>query len=160
MKNKLELRKKLKQQVETFKSQSPIEINRLYSVQQQLVGHSSHIEQTIKQLKYVHNVLEQNATILQEKNMEIQKNIDLLKSKPNPDIDELLTPKHLLHQQLLECSCDVHTIDDVIYYLTKGFGSSSKDTTAFIKNIRTLSKEAFMKKALMEKIEGILINIP
>jgi len=68
------------------------------------------------------------------------------------DIDAVTEPKDPLSKQLLYLVAEEASVEDTLYYLEKKVISGTLDTDTFLKSVRALSTEQFVKRATIKKI--------
>lgn len=74
--------------------------------------------------------------------MTIAENIAKINQTPSIDVDELAsTPA-----SVWENSATIDAIDDLIYYVSAAFGQSNHDVEKFVKTIKMLSREQYIKR--------------
>ncbi|EFA85960.1 tumor susceptibility gene 101 protein [Heterostelium album PN500] len=75
------------------------------------------------------------------------------KDEKDLDIDALSAPKDALQKQLLSLVSEDMTIEDALYYLDKALHLNRITLDEYLKNIRTLSREQFMIRATVRKVQ-------
>ncbi|KAL4248139.1 ubiquitin-conjugating enzyme family protein [Abortiporus biennis] len=83
---------------------------------------------------------------------EAEKNIAELKRKGDPEVDELVCSTTIVHNQLINLIAEDNAIEDTIYHLHRALNTGRIDLERFLRTIRMLAEEQFMKRALIEKI--------
>ncbi|KAM9941918.1 hypothetical protein ACTFIT_005286 [Dictyostelium discoideum] len=78
------------------------------------------------------------------------------KSDSNIDIDQILGPKDSLSKQLLKLVSDDSTIEDLLYYLDKALHSNRISLEEYLKNVRSLSRDQFIIRATVKKVQFII----
>ncbi|KAF2077966.1 hypothetical protein CYY_000766 [Polysphondylium violaceum] len=78
------------------------------------------------------------------------------KSEGEIDVDSILGPKDSLSKQLLKLVSDDSTIEDLLYYLDKALHSNRISLEEYIKNVRSLSRDQFMIKATVKKVQSVI----
>lgn len=68
------------------------------------------------------------------------------------DIDAITEPKDASSKQLLYLVAEDATIEDTLYYLEKNLMNGELNLESFLKNVRSLSTEQFLKRATIKKI--------
>jgi len=68
------------------------------------------------------------------------------------DIDVVTEPRDPLSKQLLYLVAEEASIEDTLYFLEKKMISGSLDVDTFLRSVRTLSTEQFIKRATIKKI--------
>jgi ESCRT-I complex subunit TSG101 len=114
------------------------------------------IEQQIRaekaELQRIEATSKSNETILRE-SISAVKNVILDSSNRKvPHIDEAISAKNVVYNQLYELVAEDHAIEDTIYMLGKALDRDRIKLEPFMKHSRTLAREQFMKKALVNKI--------
>lgn len=80
-------------------------------------------------------------------------NVNDLKNKGDPPVDELLCSTTIVHNQLIDLIAEDNAIEDTIYHLHRALNAGRIDLERFLRTTRTLAEEQFMKRALIEKIQ-------
>lgn len=73
-----------------------------------------------------------------------------------PPIDDIVCAQTLVHTQLYDLVSEISAIEDTIYVLSKALDKGRIPLDVFLKNVRGLAREQFMKKKLVEKVVGVL----
>jgi len=68
------------------------------------------------------------------------------------NIDAVTEPKDVLSKQLLYLVAEEATVEDSLYYLEKKMIAGGLDVETFLKTVRALSTEQFIKRATIRKI--------
>lgn len=77
-----------------------------------------------------------------------------------PDIDAALMATTVVHDQLFDLVCDELAIDDTIFTLGRAFDDGKLDLDVFLKHLRALAREQFLKRAHIAKITARLGGEP
>ena len=93
---------------------------------------------------------------MKEKVAEAQAIEAQLKNQKQVDPEDVLVAPNTLTRQYLEVLAADHAIEDALYSLGKLLQSGKIDLSTYMKNVRTLSSEQFMKRALAMKIRSTL----
>ncbi|KAJ6502585.1 UEV domain-containing protein [Mycena sanguinolenta] len=83
-----------------------------------------------------------------------ERNVADLKSKSEPEVDELVCSTTIVHNQLINLVAEDNAIEDTIFHLSKALNSGRIDLDRFLRSTRVLAEEQFMKRALIEKISS------
>lgn len=83
---------------------------------------------------------------------EITKWLDENDKSANIDMDAVTEPKDALSKQLLYLVAEDATIEDTLYYLEKKLIKGDLKLDAYLKTVRTLATEQFVKRATIKKI--------
>ncbi|KAJ3301238.1 hypothetical protein HDV03_001177 [Kappamyces sp. JEL0829] len=153
---RVQVRKKVEEYIQGFRQSGPMETERLVSISAHLSANSNFINDTHAQLTHIIGMAEKNIETCNHKIQELTASIQSLKERPEFDPDVDMKPLTVVEQQLADTVAECNATQDTIYYISKGFGSRSTDPDAFIKNVRALAREIFMKKVLIGKIQGVL----
>lgn len=98
----------------------------------------------------------ENEKILTEKIQQAQALIQSLQERTAPNIDEIVVAENVVYNQLYDLVAETNAIEDTMYILSKALDKGRISLDAFLKHIRILAREQFMKKALVEKIAKLL----
>ncbi|KAI0818582.1 Vps23 core domain-containing protein [Irpex lacteus] len=81
-------------------------------------------------------------------------NVADLKRRGDPSVDELVCSTTIVHDQLINLVAEDNAIEDTIYHLHRALNAGRIDLERFLRTTRILAEEQFMKRALIEKIQG------
>jgi len=148
-----EAREKVKKDIEDLNKKLKDEIDVLLDDNKNLLENEKKVTKTLHIYEEELLKIKSNITLFQGKNREVTEKIESLKSKQEINPDEILqfTP---LMKQLVEVVAEESAIEDMIYYLGKALTSEQIDLTYYLKHIRALSREQFLKKVLIKKIRA------
>ncbi|KAI9475969.1 MAG: UEV domain-containing protein [Benjaminiella poitrasii] len=110
------------------------------------------IEQEFRALNDIKERLKYNNSVIDKKSKEIDQIIESVNSMPDVQVDEALYGTTVVGNQLFELVADDNAISDTVYFLAKALNSERIDLVTFMKYTRMLSREQFMKRALIKKI--------
>ncbi|TPX64834.1 hypothetical protein SpCBS45565_g05586 [Spizellomyces sp. 'palustris'] len=130
----------------------PADIERLLHVNKRLSEGEVSISETIRKLGQEQGNVQNNIELLQQKNKELSESIDALRQQPDVNVDDVVGGSTVVYNQLFELVAEDHAIDDALYYLGKALDAEKIESAAFLKNVRGLAREQFMKRALIKKI--------
>ena len=82
----------------------------------------------------------------------LQHAIDSEQRQDSIDVDQVLIAPNPMQKQLLETIADDQALEDCLYALAGAFRGGSIDLGSYMKSIRTLSAEQFLKRSLAIKI--------
>jgi len=85
---------------------------------------------------------------------EAETRLSEVKRRGEPEIDELICATSIVGNQLIDLVADDNAIEDTLYHLHRALNAGRIDLERYIKVTRELAGEQFMKRALIEKIEG------
>ncbi|KAJ3123599.1 hypothetical protein HK098_001809 [Nowakowskiella sp. JEL0407] len=111
------------------------------------------INEVIRGLRNEEQKISNNISILKAKNEELSESITNLKNMPDVNIDDAIAPSTVVHKQLLDLIAEDHAIDDTQLVLFDALGRQDVDLTVYLKNLRMLARDQFMKRALIQKIK-------
>ena len=126
------------------------------------------LAQNSETLSWMENVVNTEVSELQRLIAASKENEDILKSKieqaktvindansrPDPNIDDVVCAENVVYNQLYDLVTEDYAIEDTIYVLSKALENDRINLDTFLKHIRTLAREQFMKRALVEKIKN------
>ncbi|WVQ82547.1 hypothetical protein IAT38_004676 [Cryptococcus sp. DSM 104549] len=75
-----------------------------------------------------------------------------LEAKGEVGVDELVCGISIVHNQLIDLVAEDNAIEDTIYHMTRGLDAERVDLDRYLKSIRSLAREQYMKRALIERI--------
>ncbi|GAA96744.1 uncharacterized protein L969DRAFT_54417 [Mixia osmundae IAM 14324] len=84
-----------------------------------------------------------------------QRNVDLVKLKGDIEPDEIVCSTSVVHNQLLDLVAEDAALEDTIYQLGRALNSDTAqiDLDQFTKRIRSLARDQFLKRALINQIQ-------
>ncbi|CAN6640924.1 hypothetical protein TRVA0_018S01574 [Trichomonascus vanleenenianus] len=124
------------------------------------VGHTAHALSVIesqmnaekRELEAISAASAENERILVDRIEQARRVITNAKSRDEPDIDEVITAENVVYNQLYELVSEDAAIEDTIYVLGKALSKEKIGLEPFLKHTRTLAREQFFKRALVNKI--------
>ncbi|WRT64208.1 uncharacterized protein IL334_001137 [Kwoniella shivajii] len=75
-----------------------------------------------------------------------------LEGKGEVSVDELICGISIVHNQLIDLVAEDNAIEDTIYHMTRALDAERVDLDRYLKSIRSLAREQYMKRALIERI--------
>lgn len=85
-----------------------------------------------------------------------ESNLQDLRRKGDPEVDELICSNSIVYNQLIDLVAEDNAIEDSIYHLHRALNAGKLDLEKFLKTTRALAEEQFMKRALAQKIVSSL----
>ncbi|KAH7340782.1 UEV domain-containing protein [Rhizoctonia solani] len=132
---------------------------RLRATQGDLLAGEPAIRDEMARLEAVRSVCTTVGDRLQDVVTRAEANVRNLKSKGDPEVDELVCSTAIVYNQLVDLIAEDKAIEDTMYHLHRALNSGRIDLDRFIRTVRILAQEQFMKRALVEKItEGLPIG--
>ncbi|KAF8682609.1 UEV protein [Rhizoctonia solani] len=132
---------------------------RLRATQGDLLAGEPAIRDEMARLEAVRSVCTTVGDRLQDVVARAEANMHHLKSKGDPEVDELVCSTAIVYNQLVDLIAEDKAIEDTMYHLHRALNSGRIDLERFIRTVRILAQEQFMKRALIEKIsEGLPIG--
>eukprot|EP01091_Cochliopodium_minus_P000898 TRINITY_DN107_c0_g1_i1.p1 TRINITY_DN107_c0_g1~~TRINITY_DN107_c0_g1_i1.p1 ORF type:complete len:431 (+),score=127.43 TRINITY_DN107_c0_g1_i1:33-1325(+) len=132
------------------------EANEMNKVQLELTNRESSIENTLT--SYNNEILSLNNSInfYQLRINNVDEWISKNNSNEEISVDSIVVPTSVLSNQLLNLVAENFAIDDTIHKLTDAFYQNVVDQDFFVKNMRDLTRDQFIKLSLIKKISQIL----
>eukprot|EP01089_Gocevia_fonbrunei_P015682 TRINITY_DN4651_c0_g1_i1.p1 TRINITY_DN4651_c0_g1~~TRINITY_DN4651_c0_g1_i1.p1 ORF type:complete len:343 (+),score=59.82 TRINITY_DN4651_c0_g1_i1:54-1082(+) len=127
------------------------DIGQFQLVQQRLKDGGDILRQSLEQLKKDKPYLEQTLISVSMKDQEISQWLED-RSKEQISVDDTFVPADVLSQQMFNLVAEDATIEDTIYELDKALYAGHVDSEAYLKLVRSLSREQFHIRALALKI--------
>ncbi|KAG8729425.1 hypothetical protein FRC12_020988 [Ceratobasidium sp. 428] len=132
---------------------------RLRATQADLLAGEPAIRDEMARLEAVRSVCIAVGDRLNDVVVRAEANVHNLKSKGDPEVDELVCSTAIVYNQLIDLIAEDKAIEDTMYHLHRALNSGRIDLDRFIRTVRILAQEQFMKRALIEKInEGLPIG--
>ncbi|KAF9428156.1 hypothetical protein BGZ94_003236 [Podila epigama] len=139
-----------------FNTASSREMDNLVTVNKQLNMAESRTKAEIQSLKELNAKIQYNITTLSRCIEQLTSKIEQIRSWPEEPVDEIICGSSVVHNQLFELVAEEIAIEDTIYYLGKALSQDKVELNAYMKHLRNLSREQFMKKALIKKVKSQL----
>ncbi|KAH6589751.1 hypothetical protein BASA50_009844 [Batrachochytrium salamandrivorans] len=148
------LRSKLTERLTQIDQSISYDIERLLGLSKTLTENEHRVLTSMDLLRDVERKLQENCRVLQAQILGVETRLGELKSMPDIEVDTYLVGKTVMENQAFELVAGDHALDDVIYHLTQGFGGPNRsvDLTGYLKSVRLLAREQFMKRALFKKV--------
>ncbi|QRV86671.1 vacuolar protein sorting-associated protein 23 [Ceratobasidium sp. AG-Ba] len=127
---------------------------RLRATQADLLAGEPAIRDEMARLEAVRSVCVTVGDRLNDVVARAEANVQNLKSKGDPEVDELVCSTAIVYNQLIDLIAEDKAIEDTMYHLHRALNSGRIDLDRFIRTVRILAQEQFMKRALIEKING------
>jgi len=148
-----EARDKVKKDIDDLNKELQKQIDILLDDNKKLLENEKKVSNSLLLFEEESVKIKSNITTFQSKNKEISDKIEQLKNQPDINPDEILKFTTLMNQ-LLDVVAEESAIEDMIYYLGKALTSEQIDLNYYLKHIRALSREQFLKKVLIKKIRA------
>ncbi|KAI5853932.1 ESCRT-I component [Tricharina praecox] len=110
------------------------------------------LEREAHELRHINGVCNSDAEILRERIAMAEAVIQDCRTRELPDVDAMVVAGSVVETQLYELVAEEMAIEDTIYVLSKALDRERITLEVFLKHARTLAREQFMKKALIQKI--------
>ncbi|KAF9113857.1 hypothetical protein BGX27_000693 [Mortierella sp. AM989] len=142
-----------------FNTASSREMQDLVTVNKQLNDAETRTKSELQSLKDLDTKIQYNIVTLTRSIEQLDANIEQIRTWPEEQVDEIICGSSVVHNQLFELVAEEIAIEDTIYYLGKALSQDKVELNAYMKYLRNLSKEQFMKKALIKKVKAQLGHI-
>lgn len=93
-----------------------------------------------------------NESILRARSEEIQQVMAAADAFVEPEVDEIVCAETVVYNQLYKVGAEIKALDDTIAAITKLHDKGTIATGCFVKNVRSLARERYMKSRLADKI--------
>jgi ESCRT-I complex subunit TSG101 len=77
-----------------------------------------------------------------------------LESRGDVSVDEVVCSISIVHNQLVDLVAEDNAISDTIYHVTRALDAERIDLDRYMKAVRSLAREQYMKRALIERISS------
>jgi ESCRT-I complex subunit TSG101 len=79
-----------------------------------------------------------------------------LEERGDVSVDEVVCSISIVHNQLVDLVAEDNAISDTIYHVTRALDAERIDLDRYLKAVRSLAREQYMKRALIDRIsEGM-----
>ncbi|KNE57252.1 hypothetical protein AMAG_18025 [Allomyces macrogynus ATCC 38327] len=92
-----------------------------------------------------------NLAFVEKRVGEYQSMVETWESKPPLAPEDILIAANPIQAQILDAVAEDHAIEDTMYMLGKALDDGKIDGAVFLKTIRSLAKEQFLQRALVQK---------
>jgi len=148
----IKLTEKLQTNLHSFHINCTSEIDDLIAKNSEIEGKIAVLQQQKKQIEQEKIILGTGIDEMTKRFEEINKWLESNENISQIDIDAVTEPKDPLSRQLLYLVAEDATIEDSLYYLEKALVNGDLSCEAWIKNVRSLSTEQFIKRATIKRI--------
>ncbi|CAH1798904.1 unnamed protein product [Owenia fusiformis] len=142
---------KMRRRLKEIFAQAQAEMDALKKTQEDLNAGKAKLEEMVGNLEKEQIEVEKNISLLREKDEEIMDVLARMENREAIDIDEAVVAPAPLYKQLLNSFAEEQAIEDTIYYLGTALNRGSIDLDVFLKKVRELSRQQFMLRALIRK---------
>ncbi|KAF9201440.1 hypothetical protein BGZ49_008312 [Haplosporangium sp. Z 27] len=142
-----------------FNTTSSGEMHNLVTVNKKLNDAEDRTKSELQGLKELNTKIQHNITSLTSTIEQLDANIEQIRALPDNPVEEIIYGSSVVHNQLFELVAEEIAIEDTIYYLGKALSQDKVELNAYMKHLRNLSREQFMKKALIKKVKAQLGHI-
>ncbi|OMJ22402.1 Tumor susceptibility gene protein [Smittium culicis] len=103
-------------------------------------------------------ILKESISTLKSRQLEFDNAYkDVIENKPDAlEPESLFTGVNPLSEQLIVLDSEIHAYDDALYYLTKALDNKKIELSVYLSQVKTLTQNQFLKKALAIKIKKML----
>ncbi|KAI6249729.1 hypothetical protein HI914_01141 [Erysiphe necator] len=110
------------------------------------------MEAELHALDLLHNLITSNTDILHTSLKQADNVIISSQHRKPPGVDELLVAPHVVGNQLYELVSEERSLGDALFVLARSVEKGRISPAVFVKMTRSLSREWYLKKALVRKI--------
>ncbi|KAG0201642.1 hypothetical protein BGX28_005588 [Mortierella sp. GBA30] len=142
-----------------FNTASSREMDNLVTVNKQLNDAETRTKAELQSLKDMNSKIQYNIATLTRCIDQLNVKIEQIRTWPEEPVDEIICGSSVVHNQLFELVAEEIAIEDTIYYLGKALSQDKVELNAYMKHLRNLSREQFMKKALIKKVKAQLGHV-
>ncbi|KAG0005294.1 hypothetical protein BGZ65_011486 [Modicella reniformis] len=142
-----------------FNTASSKEMHNLVAVNKQLNDTETKTKAELQSLKDLNTKIQHNIVTLTQSIEQLNTKIGQIRTWPETPVDEIICGSSVVHNQLFELVAEEIAIEDTIYYLGKALRQDKVGLNAYMKHLRNLSREQFMKKSLIKKVKAQLGHV-
>ncbi|KAG0366172.1 hypothetical protein BGZ54_005719 [Gamsiella multidivaricata] len=148
-----QLYKKLQAALQDFQAASSGEMQNLVTVNKQLNDAETRTKVELQTLKDLNTKIQYNIATLTRTNQQLNTKIEQIQAWPETPVDEIICGSSVVHNQLFELVAEENAIEDTIYILGQALIQDKVELNVYMKHLRNLAREQFMKKALIKKVK-------
>ncbi|KAK0450824.1 UEV-domain-containing protein [Armillaria borealis] len=149
-----QVHQKLTSELASLAQALSLDAERLRAQQSDLLLGEPAIRDEMARLEAVRDVCRNVSGRMRSTVDQTERNMSELRRKGDPEVDELVCSTTIVHNQLINLVAEDNAIEDTIYHLHRALNSGRIDLERFLRTIRILAEEQFMKRALIEKIQS------
>ncbi|KAG0288014.1 hypothetical protein BGZ96_008158 [Linnemannia gamsii] len=150
---------KLQSALLDFNTASSREMDNLVNVNKQLNDAENRTKAELQSLRDLSTKIQHNIVTLNRCTEQLNVKIEQIRTWPEEPVDEIICGSSVVHNQLFELVAEEIAIEDTIYYLDQALRQDKVELNAYMKHVRNLSREQFMKKALIKKVKAQLGHV-
>jgi len=144
----------LQRKLDEFMKQSTKDIDTFMANQNALQSRSVELDNIIQKMQQEENELEKVVAGAIAKGEEIE---DWISRMEQPrDLDEIVVPEDPLSNQLFNVIAEDSALEDLVYYLGKALAAGKMDSEAYLKEVRSISRQQFFARALSLKLNSMV----
>lgn len=110
------------------------------------------IRDEMARLEAVKNVCDAVGNRLDEVVTKGDERVHELESRGEVSVDEVVCSISIVHNQLIDLVAEDNALSDTIYHVTRALDAERIDVDRYLKAVRSLAREQYMKRALIERI--------
>ncbi|KAI9030387.1 UEV domain-containing protein [Hyaloraphidium curvatum] len=145
------LREKVQASFASYSQHMTENMERDLMINKRLNDSEKRVVDSLRRLQEEAARIDRNTEGLLKAGEEMREAVEALRSHPEVDPDQALAAPYPLYNQILELNAEEQAIEDLIYHLSRALNSERIDLATFMKHVRTLAREQFMKRALIKK---------
>ncbi|XP_013413928.1 tumor susceptibility gene 101 protein isoform X2 [Lingula anatina] len=142
---------KMRRRLKEIFAQAQAEMDALKKTQDDLNNGKTKLDDMISRLRAEQNEVGRSLEILTEKDNEIREALRKMESQNDLNIDDAVVTTAPLYKQLMNAFAEEQSIEDAIYYIGEALRKGVIDLDVFLKQVRELSRQQFMLRALIQK---------
>ncbi|KAK3841432.1 MAG: UEV domain-containing protein [Linnemannia gamsii] len=150
---------KLQSALLEFKTASSREMDSLVNVNKQLNDAENRTKTELQSLRDLSAKIQHNIETLNRCTEQLNAKIEQITTWPEEPVDEIICGSSVVHNQLFELVAEEIAIEDTLFYLDEALSQDNVELNAYMKHVRNLSREQFMKKALIKKVKAQLGHV-
>ncbi|XP_076812033.1 tumor susceptibility gene 101 protein-like [Clavelina lepadiformis] len=145
---------KLKRRMKDTCTLIQTEMTELKQTERELRDGQDKLDKIIKRLHEENSDADANMLILQQKNEELEKELERLQDKQDnlgDNMDDVVMATTPVYRQIVSSFAEEQSLEDTIYYLGEALHKDVLDLETFLKHVRSLSRQQFMLRAIIQK---------
>uniref|UniRef100_A0A060T873 ARAD1C34210p n=1 Tax=Blastobotrys adeninivorans TaxID=409370 RepID=A0A060T873_BLAAD len=149
-----EFEKALKEAEAELTREREVDDHALEHTEQALSWIAGELQDQKAQLERISKGCKDNQQILTDKIAQAQNLIQEAKNRRIPNVDDVVCAENVVYNQLYTLVAEDNVIDDTVYVLASALDRDKIQLETFIKHARSLAREQFLNRALVQKISA------
>ncbi|CAI5735052.1 unnamed protein product [Hyaloperonospora brassicae] len=148
----IEVTRKIQMQLEKTFKRVRDDIDLQFEHEVQLTQSQENVERGLQSLRFLRDDLTRAQGVVKAQDESITVWLEENEDNDTVDPDAILVEGDELSKQIIATLAESYSIDDALYYMDRALSNDEMELSAFLKEVRKLSRKQFMCLALVQKI--------